>query len=372
MKARLTTLTPIHIGSGQTLNKNMDFAQEGDKIGFLNLEKIVNLIGIENIDQLTSTIEQNESLIRFLREGKSLSHPLSEFSTSISKVMKISSSTTQLKEHYKTTLKGVCIPGSSLKGAIKTSIWDELLDKKFLNNLRIENLRNRKGNWVDLYVDQKLFGENANEKTTRFLKPGDIHFPNTQTEIHESIIINQRYNNWVIKKRNSFLIECIPADSSAEFNFILDEKLLELNKNQYPNKFPNKNISILKDINTLCQIINKYTQAILEWELESLEQRYFSELPEGQIMLNEYDRILNRISKLKDSEFIIRIGANSGWRFMTGGWADEAIDDNRDYDNLRRTIQRKSYDDDVMLPKTRKTNSEGIPFGFALVSIKPN
>ena len=42
MKAKLTTLTPVHIGNGTTLNKNIDFIQVGDKIGIVDEKKAVS------------------------------------------------------------------------------------------------------------------------------------------------------------------------------------------------------------------------------------------------------------------------------------------------------------------------------------------
>jgi hypothetical protein len=68
--ATLTTLTPVHVGSGQTLKKGFDFIQEGNKIGFLDLDKIVNLIGVDSIPQLSAAIEKGEPLGDFLRKGR--------------------------------------------------------------------------------------------------------------------------------------------------------------------------------------------------------------------------------------------------------------------------------------------------------------
>lgn len=372
MKAILKTLTPVHIGSGQTLNKNIDFGQEGNQIGFFDLDKIVQLIGVENIEQLTSTINQNKSMLDFLRNGRGLKNPITYFCERTSLVKDISLTTTQLKEQYRTSLKGVCIPGSSIKGSIKTAIWDDLLSNDILKKLTTENLKNRRGKWSDAYLDKKLFGNTANDKSTRFIKIGDIHFPDVQTEIHETVIINQHFNNWRKKEGNSFLIECIPVGKEAEFNIKLDEDLLIKNKEKYPQIFDNLKTNFINDFSSLSKVINAYTLAILKWEIGDLEDRNFENINEGNEMLDKYNAIAQMIDKLLDNEFIIRVGANSGWRFMTGGWVTkEALSiSDADYDSLKKAIQKKSYPANFLLPKTRKTNSEGWPFGFVKVSLQ--
>lgn len=371
MKATLKTLTPVHIGSGQTLNKNIDFAQEGNQIGFFDLDKIVQLIGIENINQLTSTIEQSKPMLDFLRNGIKLKNPLNEFCERISPVKSITTTTTQLKEHYRTTLKGVCIPGSSLKGSVKTAIWDNLADDNILRTLSSDNLKNNRGKWSDSYLDKKLFGNTANDKSTRFIKIGDIHFPEVQTEIHETIIINQHFNNWTKKEGSSFLIECIPANQKAEFDMKIDDTLLAKNKENYPLIFTDTKTEYLKNSTGLAKLVNAYTVAILEWEIRDLEDRNFGNTEVGNEMLDKYDAIAQMIDKLPDNEFILRVGANSGWRFMTGGWITKpAIEiSDGDYFSLIKTIQKKEYGNEVLLPKTRKTNKTGLPFGFVKVTI---
>ncbi len=372
LKARLKILTPVHIGSGQTMNKNIDFAYENGQIGFFDLNKIVELIGIENINQLTATIEQNKSTIEFLRQGRGIENVMEDFCYRVCKTRNISQNTSQLKEHVSSSLKGVYIPGSSLKGSIKTAVWNEVLTDEILKDFNVSNLKNRRGKWSDANMDEQLFGQRQNDKTTRFLKVGDIYFENPKTEVFETIIINQHNRRWDIKRGSGFLVECIPPGAEADFDLKLDINMLRENQSIYPDKFGNKNTEFLESIQSLCKMINDFTMDILDWEIDQLEDEYFDELQEGVEFLNQYDKLYKQVESLKENEFIIRLGGNVGWRFTTGGWVSKKslnIDD-RNYENLRRTIQKKSYPmDKILLPKTRKATSQGIPFGFVKVTI---
>lgn len=370
-KATIKTITPVHIGSGQILNKNIDFAQERDEIGFFDLDKIIKLIGIDQIDQLTNVIENNQSMLDYLRNGRRLQNSLSDFCKKISKVKNISPTTGQLKENYSTSLKGICIPGSSLKGSIKTAIWDQILTEQMLSNTNGQDLKNKKGKWSDKSLDSKLFGLNQTEKTTRFLKIRDIHFSQASTEIFEVIIINQHFHDWAIKEGNRFLVECIPSNSQSEFDFLIDTKMLEENKKRYRDIYSNLNTDYISDYKYLCTTINSFTKMILDWEIGDLEAKHFDDLDKGSVMLDKYSELIDLIDNLNAYEFIIRIGGNSGWRFTTGGWIEkEALNiSDDDYNALKKSIQKRHYPNDVLLPKTRKTSSTGIPFGFVKITL---
>jgi hypothetical protein len=69
-------------------------------------------------------------------------------------------------------------------------------------------------------------------------------------------------------------------------------------------------------------------------------------------------------------ECILRVGAANGWDFMTGAWAkaDNTLSNN-DWTNLKRSLRRKPYPDNMPFPKTRKLLNDGMPLGFVKVSI---
>jgi CRISPR-associated protein Csm5 len=379
MKATITTLSPVHIGNGNTYNKGIDFIQIGNKIGKVDEEKVLSLIGSENIGQWVSAIEnfdpdktyQNQILLDFFEKRGIRNVELEQICSQISEIKSATGKSTQLKEHFRTKLKGLCIPGSSLKGAIKTAIWDYFTsDRKNLEKLKSYNFKNNNGRWSDSFIDSLFFGKDANSKITRFLKVGDIHFEHIQTHIYESFVLNAYNKEWDFKPKQQILVESIPEDVSVSFVLKIDNVLLKRNINKDKEKGKWEEWKILpldKGINKLTKIINEFTDSIVEYELANLKDQLFNEA--GDSMIDKYESLRKKIKDLKENEFIIRVGANSGYLFTTGQWIDkEGVTLNKnEYDSLRKFIQKKEYDMSIW-PKTRKITKEGQVFGFVKVS----
>ena len=251
MKATLTTLTPVHIGNGTTYDKNIDFIQSENKIGIIDEKKVLNLIGTENINQWVSAIDKGGNEFINLLKQRGWNNELEHISSRICELKNTKTKSTQLKEQYRTAINGACIPGSSLKGAIKTCIFDYLTsDDDFINQRKIDDLKTWKdskdfktGNnirknekWSDSKTDNKIFGKTANEKSTRFLKIGDIHFGNINTNIINIGILDKYYEKWDFKTEQQFYVESIPEDVSANFQMKIDTIHLKrnINKNHPP------------------------------------------------------------------------------------------------------------------------------------------
>ncbi len=372
--ATLTTLTPVHIGSGQTLKKGFDFIQEGNRIGFLNLDKMVNLIGKDSIPQLSAAIERGEPLGEFLRKDRGFKDfKLEDISHRVSDAVKISVTATELKEQYHTSMKGACIPGSSLKGSIKTALWESLVTESFLSTLQRADF-GFIPKWKDATIEKKLFGQNANEKSTRFLKIGDCHFETVPTQVHEVGIYNAYRDHWKFKQGNNFLAEVIPAQVTAQVEIKFDKTLLDRNTDKYPEKWNNTDTHfITEDISGMCLLLNNYMKTLLQWEFDDLEKSGFDGEQEGQAMLDALDSMYQQIETIEKSnskQGILRIGGNSGWKFTTGGWITKPavpISDD-DFHQLRRTIQKRDYSGMELWPKTRKMTTNGIPLGFVKIA----
>lgn len=370
--ATLTTLTPVHIGSGQTLQHGFDFMKMDDRIGFIDIDKIVSIIGEKFIPQLTAQIEQRKPIMDLpaLRN-----RPLEDFSSNIAAAAGISSIAQELKAHYRTSLQGLCIPGSSIKGAIRTAIWETITTDEVTRSMRGTDLKNASGKWKDITIDRRLFGKDANTKSTRFLKVGDCAFGNQPADILEIGIYNALRNTWDFKNEK-LLAEVIPSKATASFTLKLDTLLLEKNIEKYPNEWNRTDTKYISEgTAAICRLLNKYLLRQLDFERGDLEEAGFDKEYEGERMLIELDNLYNQIQELeKDAApaFVLRIGGHNGWNFTTGGWMKKEAIQSRlsegEISNLRRTIQKKDYGNMVLWPKTRKMTTTGIPLGFVKIS----
>ena len=368
MKATLTTLTPVHIGSGVTYNRNIDFIQSGNQIGIIDDEKILDLIGQDNIHQWTNAIDSGgNALMQLLRQRGFKEENVADYSKRVCKLVDTDTKSQQLKEQFRTSLKGPCIPGSSIKGALKTTIWNNLVENK-LDSISPSQLKNNFGKWNDKSIDNVLFGKDATEKSTRFLKVGDVNFEDTETSIYEMSVLNIRGNQWE-PKDGSLLFEVIPTGSEARFEMSLNKDYLKLNHATNKTIWDKVDTRIFEDIQRLTATVNQQTKSILKWEYDDLKDE---NLNTGKKMLLIYDAVYSKIKTAKPNEMFLRIGANSGWKFTTGGWITKLGEQVSDYEiaDMRKTIQKnKVYPSNMLWPKTRKITAGGNIFGFVKVTL---
>ena len=378
--ARLTTLTPVHIGSGEKLLRDFDFIMKDDKVGFLDLEKVVEKIGVERLPQLTAEIEKKS--VKSYLEKTIPQEPFEELCKRTATNRASNSKCNELKEQYHTSLLDASIPGSSVKGVIKTVFFEKIANSDFLEKLSPNDYGRLKFNkktrqeervFKDGNIEQKIFGYNANEKTTRFLKIGDAHFPGIKTSVYEIGILNAGYNDWQFKDGSSFLTECIPPKSISTFQFKLDEEWLKLNKKYHPEKWTKPSNSLMEKNGTaFCSLLNSYTSRLINYEFDDLEEAEFDSNEVGNEMLDKLGEIKNMADEAlrNQSNFaILRVGGNSGWNFTTGGWVKSSALPDDEYDNLRRTVQRGKTYKMGLWPKTRKMTMNGIPLGFVKIEM---
>jgi CRISPR-associated protein Csm5 len=56
---KVETISPVHIGSGEELNKDIEFITDSNQmLGIIDERKVLGIIGEENINQWVNLIEQ--------------------------------------------------------------------------------------------------------------------------------------------------------------------------------------------------------------------------------------------------------------------------------------------------------------------------
>lgn len=390
--AQLTTLTPVHVGSGTTYQKDIHFLHEGKRIGIIDPEKIAERITVDEalIEAWVKAIENRESLTKFLQSSRGINLTPEEVCSSLMEVKGVSAAPTELKEHYRTPLKGICIPGSSLKGSLRTMLLVYMADEDFLDNFPIARIAFEKINeknrgsfrdnrerdfiWNDKNVLKEVFGEDAKEQSTRFLKVGDVHFTGSDSEVREARILNLVSDKKFAFKPGSHLFEVIPQNQKSEpFSIRVDDTLLGLNKEKFPEKWHLAKVSFLKDgIAGVLKHADEMTRDVLKWDISQLEKSKFHNNPTGEKYIEMCETILS--TPQSDNEFIVRVGGHSGWIFTTGAWirSHPAMMNEEDstYElNLKKKIQKNRHYPFDLWPKTRKVSTLGEPFGFVKIKL---
>ena len=365
---QIKTLTPVHIGSGRELMSNTEYLYFSDKRVFsvIDERKILDIIGAKNIGHWVNIIEKNESLLDYLQSRKREIQPQNIAKRVIGAKAGSFSNFKTLKEQLHDAREVPFMPGSSIKGAIRTVfVTTEALKNKRLasSNLKSYNKWNRTEKYDGQVLEKKLFGRTPNEDVFRFLHTGDAYFKRETVAIKANIL-SYYFEKWKYKNESNNLVECIPSGATAQFRLNFGDVHLQSREMREKASFLN--------IPNLFSTLNTHTAQLIQKEID-FWQREIDEVdvPESvDEMMDTLKWLKEQLNSCTENEAIIRIGFGSGWKFITGGWAinQDIMDDDQYYDDFLRTVRRKSYEDNVPFPKTRKVTESGNLLGFVKLS----
>jgi len=384
--AKITTLTPVHIGSGTTYNRNIDFVQEGGRIGIVDANKVANLIGSdkEAIDQWVDAINKNTPLMSFLRINRGKKEVnIDAISERVCLVLESSASVSTFKEQVKSAFEGAYLPGSSLKGAIRTAIFNRLIirDTYQAKNHTVyreerKDRQTQKVYGVDykgVKLEKKYLGNDANHDIMRLLRVGDAHFGDTICLLAKTL--NEISNGHEIKNDVTQLVECVPANAEAICQFSIPDDLIRQIKLPKFQEIADKmrNLSQIETWIKVFELINTHTKRQVQKEIERYKDL---NLPKQAVeFLPFFEELNGQFEQLSDKECIIRVGFGTGYLSMTGGWALEQwrhipnFNFQKELEYLGKAVRKKGGYENMELPKSRKIGYEGVPLGFIKISL---
>ncbi len=365
---QLEAITPLHVGSGKLFKQGIDFDVFRQQVTIYNSNKIHSRLAKSEktvIQEYEEELrEKRPSLYRFF---KSISWDEKEFIRSRFSIT--SHSVRDIKEQMKTGFGIPIIPGSSLKGAMRTAILANFFD---VNPQKQEDLfekRNSKNKQkADEEILHQIFGKDPNSDVVRQIIVGDIPFKKEDLGFSELKVANLTNTGWgFLNMRNrktenprnwkfatTIIIENIKAGAISEpFNLIFDDFL-----NDHSNE--------IFDAEAI-PLGGKFL-GIVEWFFKrEAEREYEFYLKHDMQKTAKFykDYIINR--KFSDEEVLVRIGWGGGWKFMTGDWLES-----EQIKIIRReyNLGRKGHN---VFPKSRRLmiqdNFPYVPIGWAVLHI---
>ncbi|MBL7791854.1 MAG: type III-A CRISPR-associated RAMP protein Csm5 [Saprospiraceae bacterium] len=366
-KLTITTLTPLHIGSGTDFQGNFEylyFKEQGVAV-VIDQEKTLGVLGEEKITNWITCIEKREDLLALLKTRKANLRPEDIALRRIPVVHKGLSGKNALREQLHDGMGKPILPGSSLKGAIRTAIFAQFIYKNthLLNNRA--NLQNRRGKFDDRELIKRCFGKDPNHDILRLLQVGDAFFEGTQC--YSSNIVNQSGEKWITGSRTPGkdpmqFLEAIPAGScnTGYVDFRIDDALFQMAEKK--DVFTG-DISIVQ-FHRLFPLLNDHIKDIVEREIKYWEDEGNPEAI-GDYM-EELGKILEVIEACDEKSCVIRLGWGTGYRTMTGAW-DRKLPDDIYYDLVKSL--RPKHPEELVYPKTTRMLEGGVPLGFIKLSI---
>ena len=372
---KIKTLTAVHIGNGNLLKKNMDYVvykdQDGDsRVGIINPRKVLSLIGVDHLNDWLLAIDRNDDIQKFVARYHK---------KAMIEDYQLRSLTNYAPEENLNTLKeclhnGVglpYIPGSSIKGAIRTAVLATVAKKvgKSLNTKMFD----QKGKASAKGVESFLFGTNVNKDLFRFLQVGDAYFDKGCEVCYLMTNLNIRKDSSLRDDSKFQAIEAISLDYESSFKIKIAQEQYQLakSKGELSVAFPEG----MESLTTLFELINEHSLNLVKDEIaywKSIDKEGAEEYVESM------KTILEEIESCDiGKECVLRIGHASGWRFITGAWTEMFRTDDwkinpenvfyKIVSNSRPKAQLyREYD----FPKSRRLDIEGYLLGFVKLSIK--
>ena len=365
-KVKITTLTSVHIGSGETYQYGTDFirGKEADGnsiISIIDPKRVLALIGEKNLDAWVTAIDGGRPTDQIVNQFAP-SAKLEQYSRRIISLWADTIKPTDtLKEYIHDGLGRPYIPGSSIKGAIRTAVLASISKER--DDLE-QYAKDKHGKVTAKAIEGRLFGKDANSDVFRFLHIGDAFFGRNYEAAVRMVNINERGKAGFWDMTKSQLVEVLPFDDEATFELRLKTELYEKAKSATA-LLPD----CMRTLPDLFQTINQHTQTLIEQEiLYWMERQDKDDSGNVDTYLKNMRVLLNEVKHCQpDKECVLRIGAGSGWRFITGAWTEDwATFETIVIPAARRNNQRYTQ---FHFPKTRRVDEVCDVLGFVKLSI---
>ena len=369
IKLTLEVLTPLHIGSGEELRQDLDYIERSGIPLVVDRQRTLDALvsGDQVLDEILGSDWNLAELVKL--SGQDFGYPLPMLTGK-------AKTPATFREQIKDAEFRPYVPGSSLKGAIRTALlamWLQGQGAAFYSSLlpywddKKKGASEKRSAFAAMQLVQKVFSgdsparEAPNRDILRAMQVGDIRFQTADlrlTDIRWLNIVKDKgkekawWRDMPSKKSldkwndaSGLYAETLMPDSIASFTLGWDRFLLS-DLTQW-NAPIHSNDLLPKDFSALRKVLNDHARCILENEI-SFFDKYQAIAPKLQLQ-----KVLNHLQQDSEGAYL-RLAWGSGWRSMTGDWLD----------TLSLSAMRELYRlgrKNMLFPKTRRLAVQGTP-----------
>ncbi|KAB2903597.1 MAG: type III-A CRISPR-associated RAMP protein Csm5 [Anaerolineae bacterium] len=343
----VTTLTPLHIGTGNTLLRDFDYVTHDGKTWVINEDALADLLA-DDEDNLTKMAAGRPASELLKSEDFHADSPL--FCYVLPGEPRSPNPGSVLQEQIKDPWDRPYIPGSSLKGALRTALFyagyggRNLQFRVAPSNDRINVKYVAQPLERDVFANNVSPGKAPNHDLLRALQIGDS-IPDEQRRLR---IVNVTVSKNSQPSGSPIELEAIPSDISFEMSLALDGYLLS---NQI-----RREVGYVDDqigwIQGLPQIVNSWTQDRLNIESQTNRSSNWTNAFE------QIKPIVDRfVADRTSREFIVQLGWGGGWDSKTLG---KRLTDNKTEfsklvnDSRYKMLRKGKFVVGDVYPKTRR------------------
>lgn len=322
---KLQTLTPVHIGSGEILKENFDYIKDNRFVYILDSKKLFKQLEEKGFseDKLTNALTQGniKAIVdKYLSNILVTNYCIRKIQITPNQREKFKDG---LREQIYDGLGKPYIPGSSIKGAIRTVLMSYLLLQQKQNGIN--------------FKPDSILGD-----IMRYLQVSDVLFEDGCTDALNMINLNIRTNNSFEDTSKKQLVEAITKDKESS----LIIKISDTQKFQVANS-----------IEGLFHLINHHTKRILNNEINFwYDYTAYDNSTIVQDYINACKRINKEINAIATNSCILRLGHANGWKFITGDWAEKKANEIEWSNIVNRSRPNNNRYTKYPFPKSRRIN----------------
>ena len=309
VKYQLKTITPVHIGTGETLNQIDGYYNNGWWYR-VDLDAVLKAMPESELNRLTIAMGQrNFQWRRYL--------PKNHTSTAYTLRCPEDPGETEIREAIKDAFGRPMIPGSSIKGAIRTALlWDFIRDDntEAQNQLKVQLQRSPNRSWAGQSIEKAVFGKDPNHDLMRVVQVSDTApIPINAVGMGVAWTVTLSRNDQLVQKREGnreykTFVEQIRAEQTLDFSIKIDKTLFGQREKRKLGYTDRQERALCEELAEVCNFVTK--------ELAKDEAEFYDyyRLPEPA---NFYESLSKRIDNLQDGAFVLQIGWGTGYRAKT-------------------------------------------------------
>lgn len=295
---KITVLTPLHIGNGREMLKDYDYAVYGGRTWRIDEKALLDAQNVEDphIAEMLARTKPAQLL-----KPQDFTNDSPYFRYILKGTPKSSAEGAVVREQIKDAFDHPYLPGTTVKGALRTALAWYLWQQKRLRP-EIGKLGGSPKFAASGY-ERDLFGKNPNHDLLRALHVTDSAPLNASA----LMLVNVRVLTQRGKPGSPIEVEAIRRDTVIEAQLKLDTVLFSQWAKQHEFYLPNGDALM-----NFAEIARQHSHAAIERELN-----WARGLTGGKNLVNHYETM--RQFALSPNQFFLQLGWGGGWEQKTLG-----------------------------------------------------
>lgn len=298
---KVSALTPVHIGSGETLLYEYDYAVEHGKTWRINDAALLEAQPVE--DAKAAAVLARTPPAQLLNQAD-FKDDSSLFRYVIRGAPRSQQSGAQLQEQLKDTFDRPYLPGASLKGALRTVLawyaWKELRLKPEVAKL------GQRREWAAQTYEHEIFGRDPNHDFLRALQVEDSQ----PLKADRLVIINVD----ILNLSGTTAASSIPVELEAIRGDTVFQTGIKMDWVLYSDWAKSQGLKLSGEgwLRNLAKAANERARVQIQGQLDWLKKT-----PGVKRLTDFYNQLAN--ANLGENVFLLQLGWGTGWEDKTFG-----------------------------------------------------